>query len=387
MIIDKYKIRKRNTAIILKHIITSKSISRSDLALITGLNKASVSDITKELLDQQLIMTNETGEGSQQGGRKPILLTLNPIAAQSISIDLAPKYVEGMLCHLDGTIIKEVKLRNLIVSRENVFDYTLNVIEQLIEDLPKASIYGVIGVSFAVHGVCSDETILYTPNYDLPENFLAQVQAILPYKNITMDNEGNLAALGEYTFGNHSQSLVSINIDTGIGAGLVEKGKLRNGIHGFSGEIGHTILIPDGLICPCGNHGCLERYASHHALYKQLNLEKFNSDELVKRFNSDQDNVLKALKDNAKYLSIAINNFVMIYDPEVIVINSSVYNKFPFLFDEINQHLNNHFANDIQVCNSSLNKKATLLGGISKNIQAFLNVQNLKLDQLKKEIN
>lgn len=366
---------------ILKHIINQKNISRSDLSIITGLNKASVSDITKELIDQHYVKVSEVGEAGVQGGRKPVLLSLNAEAAQSISIDIAPKYIEGIICQLDGTILKELKIRNLAISSSNVFEHVVNIIDELTKVLPQESVYGVIGVSFAIHGIINDNVISYTPNYDLPEDFLEKVKVILPYANISIDNEANLAALGEYTFGNHSNSLVSINIDTGIGSGLVEKGRLRIGNHGFSGEIGHSILIPNGLSCPCGNNGCLERYASQHAIYQKLSLDNMNSNELVKRFTTDESKVLEVLKENALFISIAINNFIMIYDPEVIIINSSVYNKFPFMFDEINQNLNNRFSQNIKVCNSSLNKKATLLGGITKNIQAFLSIENLKLEQ------
>ncbi|MGC6756643.1 ROK family protein, partial [Escherichia coli] len=78
----------------------------------------------------------------------------------------------------------------------------------------------------------------------------------IPYP-IVLINEANAGALGEYTFQTPSENLININIQDGIGAGIVENGKLFTGANGTAGEIGHTTLYPDGILCPCGNHGCL----------------------------------------------------------------------------------------------------------------------------------
>ncbi len=380
MKIDKYQIRSHNTSNILKNIITYKNISRVDLSTLTGLNKASVSDIIKELIDKKLIIEAEVGEAGTQGGRKPIMLTLNKECAQSISIDIAPKYIEGIICHLDGTIIKEKKIKTIPITKENVCDLTLDLIHELENEIPSESVYGITGISLAIHGVVSDNTILYTPNYTFPENFYQTVKDGVNIDNISMDNEAQLAALGEYTFGNHSESLISFNIGTGIGAGLVDKGKLKIGNHGFLGEIGHSILIPNGIECPCGNKGCLERYASQRAIYENTGLDIKNSDDLVQELENHPEKVTAVLKENALFISIAINNFIMINDPEVIIINSSVYDKLPFMFEEVKKNINNRFSKYTKICSSSLNKKATLLGGITKNIQSFLLIENFKLD-------
>ncbi len=66
------------------------------------------------------------------------------------------------------------------------------------------------------------------------------------------------------------QNLISISSHSGIGCGIVEDGILKIGKHGKSGEIGHTILYPNGIPCPCGNHGCLEQYASNKAIYEEF---------------------------------------------------------------------------------------------------------------------
>ncbi len=89
MISSKYTIRELNQATLLKTIIEKKEVFRAELAAATGLNKASVSDITKKLLDDQLIVETRVGDASTAGGRKPIMLTSIPNLPQLFLLILA----------------------------------------------------------------------------------------------------------------------------------------------------------------------------------------------------------------------------------------------------------------------------------------------------------
>lgn len=106
MIVSKYTIREQNEAMILNAIIQQKEISRADLSSLTGLTKASVSAITKKLMDDSLIIEERVGNASTLGGRKPIMLTFNRHAGLVISMDIGYNYIEAMLAYIDGTLIK-----------------------------------------------------------------------------------------------------------------------------------------------------------------------------------------------------------------------------------------------------------------------------------------
>ncbi|PTQ85469.1 putative NBD/HSP70 family sugar kinase [Trichococcus patagoniensis] len=382
MIHSKYTIRENNEANILNAIISQKEISRAELSVHIGLNKASVSAITKKLLDDELIHEDRIGDAARIGGRKPIMLTFNGKAALTLSLDVAPNYIEGLIAYIDGKVLYETEIRGIKVSSDNVLAYIAEMVEKLTRHAEETP-HGIIGICVAIHGLVNQDTILFTPYYTLPSDLKAQLEEIYPFY-IHLENEANLAGLGEYTFGAASDSIVSLSIHTGIGAGIVENGKLRTGKKGAAGEIGHSILFPDGRKCPCGNEGCLEQYASHQAIYNELEqalaLPDINSSVVIERYKKDDPIVQKALRTNAHYLSIAVNNLAVIYEPDLVVINSSIYSQLPELISILKGDLKGKFSCETKVANSSLKKKATLFGGVAKSTQNFLNIQNLKMN-------
>ncbi|MGX6978896.1 ROK family protein [Vagococcus elongatus] len=381
MITSKYTIRERNEAIILQKIIDENIVSRANLATITNLNKASVSAITKKLMEEELIKEVGIGNASSQGGRKPVLLTFNRRSSLVLALDIGTNYVEGVLSFIDGTFIETIKKRKIDINEQTVITHIREIISELSEYTPETR-HGVVGMTVAIHGIVVNNEIVYTPNYPLDHIKLFDELSNSFDFPIFLENEANLAALGEYTFSSKFNSLVSISIHGGIGAGIVENGLLRNGKHGKAGEIGHSILFPGGKQCPCGNEGCLERYASHRALYDQiedtLNVHNINSDRIKEYYDENNQQVKEILLENANYLSIGINNLSSLYDPEIVVINSSVYQKIPELIDYLNKNLVSRFTRDVIVMNSPLQSSATLLGAVTKSAQNFLNIQNLK---------
>ncbi|HRM20509.1 MAG TPA: ROK family transcriptional regulator, partial [Trichococcus flocculiformis] len=318
MIHSKYTIRENNEATILNAIISQKEISRAELSVLAGLNKASVSSIIKKLLDDELIHEDRIGDAARIGGRKPIMLTFNGKAALTLSLDVAPNYVEGLIAYIDGKVLYESEIRGIKVSSDNVLAYITEMVEKLTQHAVETP-HGITGLCVAIHGLVTQEEIIFTPNYTLQSDLKAQLEEMYPFY-VYLENEANLAALGEYTFGSISDSVVSLSIHTGIGAGIVENGKLRTGKKGIAGEIGHSILYPDGRKCPCGNDGCLEQYASHQAIYSELEqllaLPDINSSLVIERYKKGDPVVQKTLRTNAHYLSIAVNNLAVIYEPD-----------------------------------------------------------------------
>lgn len=381
-IVNKYKIREQNEALILKNIINHKNISRAELSSLTGLNKASVSSITKSLMDDQLIVETGIGSGSTQGGRKPILLQFNPKAATMLAFDIGTDYIDGVLAYLDGEKIASFKEKRLEVTSENV----LSLLESMVIKLTQHSKYAIAGMCVGIHGVVHNNQIIFTPHYDLDVVDLYEKLTEKYDYPIFIENEANLAALGEYVFALDSTSLVSISIHSGIGAGIVNHGILQKGISGEAGEIGHSILYPNGKACPCGNHGCLEQYTSNTILYKTIaenkQINDVDSTTIKQLIDTNDLETVKELEHNAFLLSIGINNIITIYDPEVVIINSSVYRQAPFLLPKINSYLTSQFAKKVKIQNSSLGSQAAILGGIALCCQHFLNITELKLTSI-----
>lgn len=129
---------------------------------------------------------------------------------------------------------------------------------------------------------------------------------------------------------------------------------------------------------------CLEQYASHQAIYSELEqllaLPEINSSVVIELYKKGDPIVQKVLRANAHHLSIAVNNLAVIYEPDLVVINSSIYAQIPELINILKGDLKGKFSCDTNVVSSSLKRKATLFGGVAKSTQNFLNIQNLKMN-------
>ncbi|MDY4308113.1 ROK family protein [Enterococcus mundtii] len=126
----------------------------------------------------------------------------------------------------------------------------------------------------AVHGPVYHGEPIFGPHYNFDHIPFRKIAEKLRDYPVYLENEANLAALGEYSFTSDSENLVSINMHSGIGAGIVKNGNLEVGAHGFAGEIGHQIIVMDGKECRCGNRGCLEMYAANKVCYDRFAQKK-----------------------------------------------------------------------------------------------------------------
>lgn len=381
MITDKFSIREQNESKLLQTIIDEKQISRAQLSATTGLNKASVSDITRKLLAEKLIIETGIGSASISGGRKPVWLQFNPEAAYIIGIDIGPDYLDGLLTYANSQIIASITQHQIEITPLTIYDKIEQLVTKLTENIKESPIR-IAGMALAIHGLVFKNEILFTPNYDLDTTPLyEELTRRYPFP-IYLENEANLAALGEYTFATESRNLISISIHTGVGAGIVEDGKLRLGIHGKAGEIGHNILYPNGRLCPCGNKGCLEQYASNKIIYqeygKQMKKENVSSDMITRSLRAGDSFTQKLLEKAAFDLGVGISSLCALYDPEVIVINNAIYRKSPEMLAVVKKQLTTHYTRDVIVRNSFLDSQATMLGAISLVLQKYLHIQNLR---------
>lgn len=381
MVINKLGIREQNEATVLQAIITQKNISRIQISKKTHLNKASVSQITKKLIDDHFIFEVGSGHSTTSGGRKPIQLAFNGKCGVAVAFDVGYNYIKSRLAYVDGTPINSISKQNLELNQVNICPFLQEILDELLLFLPQTS-YGLTGIGIAIHGIVENNQMTFTPYYDLVGlDFVTSLEKVYDVP-VFLENEANLTGLGEYCFASTQENLISISVHSGIGAGIITNGRLQTGHHGASGEIGHSILFPDGKKCPCGNHGCLEQYASNKVLFdnyaKQAHLSFVNSDVFAEKANQNEKLAIRLAHENSHYLAIGINNLTTLFDPETIYINSSVYRKIPFLVGQLQELLNSRFTKDVLITNSQLGENATLYGGVALVSSQFLHIEKLK---------
>ncbi|UJF15544.1 ROK family protein [Jeotgalibaca sp. MA1X17-3] len=377
MVTDKFSIRKQNELLILSTIIHSPCISRADISQITGLNKASTSNIVKKLIEEELILEIGAGSSTSSGGRKPILLELNAQAGCSLSIDLGSDYITSILTDLNGTILVETKESRMILHKENV----VSKIEQIVKKLEKQYInrtFQLVGITLAIHGIVNQNQIVFTPYYDLDEIDLVQLLEERISVPIQIENEANLSAWGEAAFSEFRKNIISVSIHSGIGAGIVINGELYHGYAGQGGEIGHMIIYPEGKPCPCGNRGCMEQYASEKAIleeYRNLsNHATASLKDLAKGYRMNHQIERDVVHQAVTYIAIGMNNLIAHFDPEIILLNSNLFREMPFLLELVRKKMVSTFSRNALLAVSEIGEQATLLGGTVVNLRKFFHL-------------
>jgi glucokinase len=161
---------------------------------------------------------------------------------------------------------------------------------------------------------------------------------------VVVDNDATCAAAGEQAVGAAQGALevVVVALGTGIGGGVVTGGRVLRGAHGFGGEIGHMVVDPGGPACPCGRHGCWERYASGtglgrlardaaHAGQVPALVEMAGGDpELVRgehvtaAARSGDEGALAVMASFAWWLAVGLSNLAEVLDPEVFVLTGGM---------------------------------------------------------------
>ncbi|MBO0707620.1 MAG: ROK family protein [Candidatus Dormibacteraeota bacterium] len=156
--------------------------------------------------------------------------------------------------------------------------------------------------------------------YNVPITELLRMELGCP---VQLQNDANLAGLGEYHHGaaRGSRDMVYITWSTGVGGGVVADGHLLDGAHGSGGEVGHMIIDPNGPVCGCGQRGCVEAICSGANIQKRYGIP---AKELLEAAAEGDQHGTRVAEEMATAMGIALINVSNVYDPEVIVIGGGI---------------------------------------------------------------
>ncbi|MGZ9585232.1 ROK family protein [Paenibacillus marinisediminis] len=376
---DQALVKKINTALILDTIRLHAPISRADVAEMTGLNKATVSKLVNDLIENQLV--SELGPGQSSGGRKPLMLLFNRHAGYAIGINLDVDRCQAMLCDLSGQIVIDSGVLQLqSTDPASVLDVLCGAIDHLMSQMPDSP-YQVIGIGVGVPGmVDEDGTIQFAPNLGW-ENVPLQawLQERYPEQIIAVENEANTGAIGElrYDAGQSSPHLIYVSVGAGIGTGIIVGGELLRGAFGYSVELGHMTIEANGRKCSCGNRGCWELYASEKALLdERLKLPFATLEEAIRLAETDDPAALHALQQIGEYLGIGLTNLVNAFNPQLIIIGNKLAHSERWLRSALSRTvqqraLRSH-QSGMRIEFSSLGSYAAALGAANLVISSFI---------------
>lgn len=371
-------IRDINTQSIIRTIIADGPISRTDIASALGLTKATVSAIVQLLLDRGLIL--ETGADAlkktpsaahgrafqeSRKGRRPILLQINKKCGHVISIELGTDMITLLTADLMGA---DCALTRFAAPKDDgeLLSVLKENIDRALARLPKSR-HGLLGIAVAIHGVVHHNKIMFLPYSSYEKAGLVPELEKAYHVPVFMENEANLSVLGEWAYCHNTNEMLYISVHSGIGLGIIMRSQLVKGKNGYAGEFGHTIIEAGGRPCPCGNRGCLEQYASERALFADLSQKKgaaVNAELFGQLLRQKDTDAIAAMDSFIQYMAIGINNLLNTFNPDVIVLNSSLTMYHASLCADIEAGLHNNMRHYCRLVPSTLQDTASLLGGV-----------------------
>lgn len=380
-------IKKINRRIILASIIKHGLISRADLSKITSLNKATISVQIADLLEEGLIC--ETQQEHNTVGRRPIMLSINRKAGYVLGVDLDYTQIQYTLSDLQGGAVLNHTEHLQTDEYEEIIPLLIKHINQFKKQCSDSR-YGLVNVVIGIHGIVDkNESVSFVTKYQWHNKNLKDDLKEKLDLNIHIENNANLSAYAEKVYKYHScQHLISVEFSSGIGAGIIIDGKIQKGYHGYAGEIGHMIIYPDGKPCKCGNRGCWGLYASElrflSQVAEQLNKPNLTREELQNLVAEENDIIHEQIEKYISYLSIGLNNIINFYNPETLVLNSSILQLIPQVIEKIENHLSSAVSHYRKIVLSEFGNQACVMGACALAIQRFLEVPELSLTHLEK---
>lgn len=349
---DQALVRQINLSLILHSLRLQAPISRASLSQMTNLNKTTVSDLINELNERGFV--KELGMQSSGTGRPATLLTLNPEAGYIVSAEIGVGFVEVLVTDFEPTVIWQIK--------EPIAPETSQeaILEHLVTLLHQASAKGqavsknFLGLAVGVPGMVDHATgtILFAPNlkwHNVP--LLARLQQENFGVPLFVDNEANMATLGEHYFGaaqGYSEVLY-LSANVGLGGGFLRSGQLYRGANGVAAEYGHMTLDPQGERCNCGNYGCWETFVNQNTLCKKIisaveggensrlaeqigQKECLSVEAIVEAAQAGDPLAIRALEEVGRYLGIGIASLLNALNPEIVVLGGILSIASEFLF-------------------------------------------------------
>jgi len=221
------------------------------------------------------------------------------------------------------------------------------VLQLLVTEIKNFLPYRIKGVGIAVAGLVNQKKgILYfSPNLSWKNVYLIQrISKYLPNLKMVLENDANAAAWGAYNAvaKKKVKNLICLTLGTGLGSGIVLNGELYRGANGTAGEIGHMTLYPDGLRCPCGNYGCVERYIGANYLVKQVvgqirrkehtmltgmvvnDLKKITPELITEAANRGDKLAQQVWQSMGKNLGIILASVINFLNPEMVVFTGGI---------------------------------------------------------------
>ncbi|MFV0254865.1 MAG: ROK family protein [Erysipelotrichaceae bacterium] len=368
-----------NCRAIIECIIKYNEISQNEIANKTKINRSIVSKEMINLKKMNLIKIEPI--------KNKNVISFNHKFSNTIIIEIDRYFIHAFLNTSLGYNIEMASYKIDVLDVVTLF----SKLEMIIDEFIDKATHSIIGIGIAVHGIVDKQhSIRFAPNTDW--NNLNLKSSLENKYNIftTVVNVANVTAVSEAAIADlNDESLLSVTVHSGVGAGFIFNDKLFIGDSGYSLELGHFGLWNHESLCSCGSKGCLETEISYPQLINKMidqGIEDASIDKLVQLYNENNEIILPIYNEYLSYLAYGLRNLFLIIDPAIIKINCQILQQIPKSIEILKTKIYSPIIKYQELSVSNLNSATRMFGLSIILCQGYLNLSKINMYNSKKEL-
>lgn len=377
-------LRALNERILMEHLRKNGPMSRAQLARATGLSKPTVSNALGNL--ERVGLVRPTGEKtSEHGGRHGVLYESDPTAGYVLGIDIGRSWIRVAVSDLAGKIVVRRDGRNEAQTATTLVSMTADLVKKTVSEagLTWSQVIHTVAGTPGVFDQRGGRVILAPNLPGLEQHGIIEMLQNALGSSLTVDNDANLAALGERVFGGGSEvdTFVFLTVGTGIGMGIITNGTLYRGAHGASGEVAYLPLgmsLVSSVENSARQSGILEEAAAARGIVRLALTIGMQPPLSAKRiFDAARagDNLaMVVIERETQLLAQAIAAVAAVLDPEMVVIGGGIGQNFDLLGQRLERHLHEITLIRPRIVPSKLGQDVVLLGAIAIGLEIANNL-------------
>lgn len=368
---DQDFIRRQNRLTVFEMIKNHHPISRAAIAKRTGMSPTTVSRIVAELTEQGYLF--ESDQVSEGIGRKSTLLDIVSASVLSIGVELDRGHMNVGIVDLQGNLLCGGKYPR---DPDESPDKTIARISEAIDGLTKLQEIDrtrIVGIGVGLPGIINNEKgiVMFSVQLGWKNVALADRLKELTGYEVAVDNELKVKALAEHLKGVAigSSRTALLGFGNGVGSALILEGEIYRGETNSAGEIGHTTVDPNGMMCECGKTGCLQTYINIGSLLSEANRIRpvRTIEELFEARRSGEQWAVQLIERALMYMAITVNNIVCMYNPDSVILSGELVDKIPEVYEEVEALCHSRFIweplrGSFAFHRSELNERGVVIG-------------------------